>query len=460
MQCAACQTVFTDASDECPRYEGSSAAAPEISIEMTQTQDETLPTVPPDVSEEISVEEQATPATGSTLIEFPGARSIPQWRKELSERVREIQQRREREAALESAQTESLNVAPDADEEQRESLAASRLGLVPPPPEAPELNPLVAAALRRIERVRQQYPAPPVPRTGGRRGAAAAVARVAEESYEPGANAVPAERSEQRVVAQTLAQAGATPAPEGVNRQEPSRGAALIAVPKQGPAVDTVTQAAEPPDDLKVGATVELTNPTPANEDEGPAAVAEAVAAPASKRITDAKPAPRRVVDGVIDDAWLSRLEERILPPVAAAARTADDSAPIVPRLTAGLLDLLIVAFLSSPFAAVIELTNGDWGDGRVVASMCGIVLVSMFLYLTVSTALAGRTFAMSIFRLQTVDAETALAPRLGQCVRRTLVYMLSLATFGLGIIYALFDAERRAAHDHLSGTVVVRELP
>jgi uncharacterized RDD family membrane protein YckC len=35
---------------------------------------------------------------------------------------------------------------------------------------------------------------------------------------------------------------------------------------------------------------------------------------------------------------------------------------------------------------------------------------------------------------------------------------MLSLATFGLGIIYALFDAEGRTAHDHLSGTIVVSE--
>jgi uncharacterized RDD family membrane protein YckC len=63
----------------------------------------------------------------------------------------------------------------------------------------------------------------------------------------------------------------------------------------------------------------------------------------------------------------------------------------------------------------------------------------------------------MSLFKLHTVDAETALAPTTGQCVRRTLLYILSLAAFGLGLLYALFDRERRTAHDHLSGTVVVR---
>ncbi|MBA3239678.1 MAG: hypothetical protein H0T60_00440, partial [Acidobacteria bacterium] len=46
---------------------------------------------------------QSTPQTnGSTLIEFPGAhRNRPAWRKELSERFREIQQKRAREAASE-----------------------------------------------------------------------------------------------------------------------------------------------------------------------------------------------------------------------------------------------------------------------------------------------------------------------------------------------------------------------
>ncbi|HEX5706731.1 MAG TPA: RDD family protein, partial [Pyrinomonadaceae bacterium] len=160
----------------------------------------------------------------------------------------------------------------------------------------------------------------------------------------------------------------------------------------------------------------------------------------------------------VIDDSWLSRLEDEILPKAQTARRTPDDTAPALPRVAAALIDLLLVAFLSSPFAAIIELTSGNWSDPRVAASMGGIVLVVMFLYLTGSTALAGRTWGMSLFSLHTVDAETALAPSAGQSARRALVYMLSLATLGIGIIYALFDAERRAAHDHLSGTVVVRE--
>ena len=135
-----------------------------------------------------------------------------------------------------------------------------------------------------------------------------------------------------------------------------------------------------------------------------------------------------------------------------------DDYAPVLRRIAGSLIDLAVVAFASSPFAAIIELTNGNWADWRVIASMSGIVLVVMFLYLTASTALAGRTWGMSLASLRAVDADTGLPPTTKQAVGRASLYVISLLTLGLGLLYALFDAEGRAAHDHLSGTAVVRE--
>jgi uncharacterized RDD family membrane protein YckC len=89
---------------------------------------------------------------------------------------------------------------------------------------------------------------------------------------------------------------------------------------------------------------------------------------------------------------------------------------------------------------------------------MGAIVLVVMFLYLTTSTALAGRTWGMSLLSLRAVDADTGLQPTNKQSVLRALLYMISLGALGLGIIYALFDAEGRTAHDHFSRTAVVQE--
>src|ERR1051325_6649621 len=88
----------------------------------------------------------------STLIEFPGVsrNSLPDWRKELSERVREVQEKRAREAAREAAEAERKRV--------ETAINPPQLELLPPTP-MPAMNPLVAAALRRIERAHQPAPA-------------------------------------------------------------------------------------------------------------------------------------------------------------------------------------------------------------------------------------------------------------------------------------------------------------
>jgi len=88
----------------------------------------------------------------STLIEFPGVsrNSLPEWRKELSERVREVQEKRARDAAREAAEAERKRL--------EASINPPQLELLPPTP-MPAMNPLVAAALKRIERAHQTAPA-------------------------------------------------------------------------------------------------------------------------------------------------------------------------------------------------------------------------------------------------------------------------------------------------------------
>src|SRR5919109_4810375 len=87
----------------------------------------------------------------STLIEFPGVsrNSLPEWRKELSERVREVQEKRAREAAREAAEAERRRL--------EAAINPPQLELLPPAP-MPAMNPLVAAALKRIERAHQTAP--------------------------------------------------------------------------------------------------------------------------------------------------------------------------------------------------------------------------------------------------------------------------------------------------------------
>jgi uncharacterized RDD family membrane protein YckC len=396
-----------------------------------------------------NVTSQTAQATNSsTLIEFPGVNRKPAWRKELSERFREIQQKRAREADLESgtvppAAERSYPTLDDARASAKGRAAESaskQLGLVPPKDE-PELNPLVAAALARIERARASAHAPR--QSSGRGHAATAAARVVEEQPVQEAPEPVAPPPPPLVVVQSRP----THRPEPpVAQAEPA--AALVA--------ETVTPAAAvqaPEPKSVVTREAEAVAETVIKSEvakPAPQARSEAQAQPGSKQ-------PRHI-SGVLDEFWLERQGIELLPKVEEKELTYDDRAPRFKRMTAALVDLLAVALLCAPFAVAIELSIGNWQDPRVSSSMGLIAALVMFLYHTCSVALAGRTPGMRFGALQVVDARKACVPTTGQCARRALAYMLSLATAGLGILYSLFDAEGRTLHDILSGTVVVRK--
>ncbi|HEX8068691.1 MAG TPA: RDD family protein [Pyrinomonadaceae bacterium] len=450
--------------------------------------------------------DNATPRPNApAVIEFPtpGRAPKPQWRKELSERVREIQQRKAQEAAREAEahgeahagacaapDAEPLSVA-DAAPASAATVEAQTppLGLVPPQP-APALNPLVANALKRIERARQQQPTPQPARAGRGRHGATAAARVAREDYEVAPQHV-AEQAPTRPLPAPHAEQSTTPQQQNVPAARQSAAPQQSPAPQQRAATtqrNAMTQTAAAPSNpataspnaaaethTSAGASVSSADARPSAESEmnapgasesspetprpvnlvvvPPPVQAEAhAAAPAERAKT------RRHIPLVLDEAYLARREAETAAAEAPDAPGADDRAPLVRRVAGGLVDLLVVAFAATPFAAIIELTNGNWADRRVAGAMAGIILVLLFLYLMASTALAGRTWGLALTGLRTADAATGRAPTTSQCARRAFGFMLALATGGLGLAYALLDAERRALHDHLSGTIVVRE--
>jgi uncharacterized RDD family membrane protein YckC len=479
MLCAECGEVLEVERGACPFCRKSDAAKtedyPERPAPPTATQADA-----PAMNENSNAPTSATqPAAGSTLIEFPGVnRNRPAWRKELSERFREIQQRRAREATLEEEQeliraAARVEEAPDSGSSD-DARASAQLGLVPTPDE-PEMNPIVAAALRRIERARSQETASHVTRGGSHRahGPATAAARVYEERPETLVEGEPAERAEAQA-APTPKRSARADAPQTEVEQTRTT-SPLVVVPPTRPAA-AGAKAAEV--ETAAHAVEEKAAPVRA---ESPAADAEAssqVTERVTKRVTeetsktvaaqtrearvqeDAQESSRqpRHISGVLDEFWLERNGVELLPKVAAREVTYDDRAPRLKRFAAAVIDLFVVALICAPFAAAIELTISNWVDPRVWGSMAGIAATVMFLYHTCALALAGRTAGMSLCSLHAVDAHKACVPTTGQCARRALVYMLSLATLGLGILYSLFDAEGRAAHDILSGTVVVRQ--
>lgn len=495
MQCSACRAVFSQELDSCPRCQaqlspasnGAHAHDAPRAGKAAATSDENHLAA---TNESLSTGEAAQP---SRLVEFPGTgrANHPQWRKDLSERVRQIQERRAREATRgpESQPTRPRTAVVTSSGVTVDQAKGHPLGLVPSV-EMPT-NPLVIAALKRIERARQpSNNGHGRPRANG--GAATAVARALEENYQPEPQlppvaAPPAEPEIQATEELPVVDHPASPPATTTTTPEPTPPRPLnlvVIAPKSQPAVEAkpvevpalrpepakqeivAAVAAAPEEVLPKKATVAAPPPTAATPPPIPAPVvaetAPAEPPPVAPAPASAGRTPRRVFEGVVDDAMLARREaEKVTGSLVAEQplfEGADDRASLQARIVAGLIDLLIITFAASPFAAVIELTNGNWSDVRVLASMAGIYVVLMFLYLCVATLLAGRTWGMSMVSVHPADVRNGLAPSTKQAVLRALIYMISLGAGGLGLLYALFDPEGRAAHDHLSGTVVLHD--
>lgn len=329
----------------------------------------------------------------STLIEFPVGRPVPEWRKQLSQRVREVQERKAREAAEEAAAAQEAGAVSCV-------LPSAQLELVPDL-EQPLMNPIVSKALERIERARR------VDVPGGFTATAAAPALAPEDDIAP------------------------EPEPIEPKRLETKHKLTVVAAPKTTPEPET---------------TPELPEMTA----ESPEMTLE------SAEMTPERPArkPVRVISEN-DDVALSYLESCLSMPAIDTPNR--NYAGLVRRTIAGFFDLLLLALMVSPVAAVIEYTEGNWSDPRVIGLMSGIAVLTMFAYHTISIALTGRTLAMRMFSLRTVDIRTDLIPTGGQSLKRAFGYIFSLIPLGLGLLYALIDRDGRAIHDRLSKTAVIR---
>ena len=323
----------------------------------------------------------------STLIEFPGVsrNAVPEWRKELSERVREVQEKRARDALREAAEAERQRVEATINQPQLE--------LLPPAP-MPNINPLVAAALKRIERAHQ--PAAPA------------------QSHQPGST-----------VAAAIAYA-----PE---REE-----------------NDMSETVPPDPQLAFEPELPAEEPPPAPEKPHLAVVPTE---PAIAKVAKVEPrkVPKRVI--VENDPALNYLDS-----ISRTVRVDDidaNRASRFRRLTGALLDLVFCALLSSPIALAMQLTGNDLQDWRVIAVLAGSVVVVTFIYLTLMTALTGRTWAMRLLSLRVIDTKTGLIPTGGQSIGRSIFYLISLAT-GVGILFALLSREGYTVHDRFTRTAVI----
>jgi uncharacterized RDD family membrane protein YckC len=349
-----------------------------VSDQANQTESSPAPSLKPQKPQ------KQTPS----LIEFPGINrnALPEWRKELSERVREKQERRAREAVLEAKGPTTPTVEPtDATPPILELL---------PQTEMPPLNPIVEAALKRLERAHSQS---------------------SSFSHGNGALATAIAYEEQQGFAE-LDRGSDSQFPAGDLDGEPS----------------VESRSVEKTHNLAV-----VPNPIVTNEE----------AAAQIKK-------PKRLI-GEGNDPALNYLDT--VPTALIVERREYVAAPAARRALAAIVDLAIVFGLSSPLLALNSLTGLDWQNWRPIAFSAGSFMLVGFLYLTIVTALTGRTLGMRLCALRIVDARNGLIPTGSQSAGRALIYLLSLASAGILSLYVFVDSEKHALHDRFTRTSVVR---
>lgn len=135
-----------------------------------------------------------------------------------------------------------------------------------------------------------------------------------------------------------------------------------------------------------------------------------------------------------------------------------DDCAPFSMRFNAGLFDFIICAFLSLLLLAPFMLMGGEWFTFTGALAFLATCSIVMFIYFTTTIGFYGRTFGMRMFSLEVVDIEGEHYPTLHQAAVSSAVYLLSLALGGIGFLTLPFNEDRRAVHDLVSGTIVVKE--
>lgn len=427
----------------------------ELEIEETPQKVETAPMAnnSSNLSENFSqMREQNT-----TLLEFPAKRQQPDWRDEIKNIV---QQRKggEAAAAATAVQTAVKTVAKPERAERKTSAAESSvvINLKPNLSENPsEKRDVVASALKRIEKSRQKFSndlpvdfdsnnlqAKPSGRPASVQTRIEVEAKKEAEAKKE--NDLPLKLVRPRKTLPIIEDdsvAGFDDKFE-IKRERKS----VINVPLNVP-LDVPSPPKTEPKIETVRESSIATDLDGLDEDFDVAAAADALQSVRKTSVRKSSPEEQQPVE---------RAKKRETPLVS---KSNDDCAPLVRRTIAGLVDLVVCAGITVAnlhFALGIEL-NANINQEQILQSI-GLFAGVLFLYSTVTLLLFGTTLGLRLFGMSVVKVVDGKPPGLFRVIVNNLLYLVTLATGGIGLLTVLFSSEKRAFHNLLSGTVVIRE--
>jgi len=360
--------------------------------------------------------------TSPTLVGFQNPKSnVPDWRLQLQNSIR---QRKTESAAEQQPLIPGLHTHLVTN-----GANALKAKYVAEPETAPEpataTNPQLANALRRIENSRRRFAGDPEP--------------ASEKPETP--TSTPAKNYPFNIVEGSRNATGAAANPASVNTLAKPRLVSTTSVtPRKGLDTNKLPEIVE---------VISAPISPPVEPIETRRSYAEQIEIP---------PRDHEPIRIEIQPREVELIEPKVLPPEPEVEEI-DDLASLSARFTAGLFDVIIGGFATAILMSPLLVQGGEWLSASGVMALAAAFGIVMFTYLTVGIGLRGRTFGMKLFSLEVIDIEANEYPTFHQSAVRAAVFLLSLPLLGIGFLTAFFNDERRAAHDLVSGTILVREL-
>lgn len=126
----------------------------------------------------------------------------------------------------------------------------------------------------------------------------------------------------------------------------------------------------------------------------------------------------------------------------------------LVRRLASMIYDALLVVALLMVAAAVVVIPVGTGVDSGTLWFQAYLLSV-WWLYFALCWRLGGQTLGMKAWRIHLVTRDGG-PPRWADTALRFVAAFVSVAACGVGYLWSLFEPQRRAWHDRLTGSRLV----
>ena len=388
---------------ETPKIDTPKVAAPKIEAPKPMAP----PVQPKPIAHRYDTADLRVKKTSPTLVEFQTKKAtVPEWRLQLQNSVRQKVGTNRRET-----NAPNTTAAPQAKPQSTNGANALKVEYIEDDQQpSKHQNPRVANALKRIEESRRAFSNQPMP----------------EQSLQAG-KATPAQKNFPfNVVARSAEPPARTPGQKAtVNPSPKPILVSSLKIEKKGYDTNKLPPIAKPATPSR--SFIPAATPPQAKKEIESIAIAE-------------------------DVAEMETLE------IEPETDEIDDLAPFAVRFNAGLFDMIIGVFASLILLSPFIISGGTWLSVSGFFTIAATIAIVMFVYLTATIAFVGKTFGMRLFSLELVDIEENAYPTLHQAAVSSAVYLLSLTFVGIGFLPMFFNEERRAAHDILSGTILISE--